>query len=29
MERIWLVTQQDVPELKKTVKLMLNTVSER
>ena len=29
MERIWLVTERDVPELKKTVELILSTGSER
>jgi uncharacterized protein with HEPN domain len=29
MERIWLVTQLDVPELKKCVELMLSTGSDR
>jgi uncharacterized protein with HEPN domain len=29
MERIWLVTQRDVPELKESVELMLSTGSDR
>jgi len=29
MERIWLVTQPEVPELEKSVELMLGTASDR